>query len=153
VASLVVSNTGNQSVSWIVGDGELSAAVPTLPNTNANLLNIEGVASVQVLGSTGNNTLTTISSGPTQGTINGNHVTLVSGQNVLQQSNFNTYENFSDSNHVTTFAGLTSTASSYTYSTPVGSFQVNGNGSNLVPSTTSPGAVGASSTSANFTLE
>src|SRR5262249_34988880 len=69
--NLIVENSQNPNgVQWTAGDGELSAG------HGVKLLSLDGAGSVQVLGGTGPNTLSAVSSGPTHATIDGNKVTL-----------------------------------------------------------------------------
>ena len=88
-----------------------------------NLLSIDGASSVQVLGGTGQNSLSVQSlAGPTDATISGNNVTLVSGSNVLDQTNFGTYNDFSELNQLINFSSLASGSTSYTDPLASGSF-------------------------------
>ncbi len=146
VANLVVDNSTNSAgVSWVVGNGELSAAVPGSSNINANLVAIDGASSVQIKGGTGANTLSAVSSGPTNGTIDGNNVTLVSGQDVLQPSNLATYNDFSNLGAIINFSGLSANSTSYTASLGSGgTFRVSSSGGFLEPDGTIEAAVAAS---------
>ena len=109
MANLIVDNSQNPNgVQWTAGNGELSAG------HGVNLLSIDGASSVQVLGGTGSNTLSAVSSGPTNGTIDGNMVTLVAGKDVLQPSDFNTYNDFSELNQILNFSVLAANSTSYT---------------------------------------
>ncbi len=161
VATLTVKNaTSSTGVGWIVANGYLSAEVPATGGAPVKLLGIDGAASVMIVGGTCTNTLSVQSlSGSAQGTIDGDNVTLVSGQEVLQQTNYDTYYNDSDTSALVTFGGVPSGgATSYTdYLTPSGGFTpgftLTSSGGMLEPSATYPGAVGASSsTGVLFTL-
>ena len=113
-ATLIVNNSASSTgVSWIAGDGELSAV--NSQSKTVNLLSIDGASSVQVLGGSGQNALSVQGlSGPTDATISGNNVTLVSGNDVLDQANFGTYNDFSELNQLINFSGLTTSMTSYT---------------------------------------
>ncbi len=112
---------------WIAGDGELSAV--NSQSTTVDLLSIDGASSVQILGGSGQNSLSVQSlSAPTAATISGNNVTLVTGVNVLNQTNFNTYNDFSDLNQLINFSGLKA-STSYTDALASGSFTLTPTGS------------------------
>jgi hypothetical protein len=118
-----------------------------------DLLSIDGVSFVQILGGTGANTLSAVSSGTTNGTIDGNTVTLVAGQEVLQASNFNTYNDYSALDQILNFGGLKANSTSYTQQLASGSsFTLTSTGGDLEPNTSISSAVAASTTSTEFTL-
>jgi len=154
VANLSVDNSTNPSgVSWVVGNGELSAAVPG-SHASANLLAIDGASSVQIKGGTGTSTLSAVSAGPTIGTISGNNVTLVSGKDVLQPSNFGSYNDFSNLGAIINFSGLSANSTSYTASLGTGgTFQLASSNGFLEPDGSIESAVAASAPSGNTPVQ
>ncbi len=114
VEHLVVDNTANTgAVSWREDNGDTVGSVQG--STYKPLVAVNGADDVRILAgtSTGNALNIVGDASPVTGTIDGDKVVLVTGQNVLASGNFKTYNDFSNTNGLIQFAALTGSPTSY----------------------------------------
>ena len=123
VANLIVDNTSNaDAVDWAVTNGKISGSEN---GASQDLLSTDGASSVLIKGGTSLSNTLSIDSETTSvnATINGSNVKLLSAQDVLQASGFNSaYNDFSQTSQFIDFHDLP--ASTTLYQPTLGAVQV-----------------------------
>jgi 6-phosphogluconolactonase (cycloisomerase 2 family) len=131
---LVVDDSANTTVAvaWTVNNGEIQAT-PVAGGAVNTVVSLAGVGATRIIGGTQQDTLAIVSSaGDVDGTINGNHVELRSGLDVLSGDGSASYVDYT---HAMTFDGL-ATSGLVSYTEDGYRLSVTGSGSSLVRSDT-----------------